>query len=124
MPSPEYYYQRRAETPVLSPQLQAVITDLAEYQEVDLTQAGARFTLTQPEQETQWLIYNHEGNIDVARCPTHDDGFMVPDLDILLTVTPEGWQTEKVIYSATAWHVYAHATAKHDQPPAAPPLDF
>ena len=43
MPSPEYHYQRRAEVPVPSPHLQAVITDLAAYHEVDLTQAGARF---------------------------------------------------------------------------------
>src|SRR6476619_5553344 len=100
MPSPEQYYQRCTETPVASPHLQAVITDLAAYHEVDLSQAGVHFTFARPEQETHWLIRNLAGKIDVACCPT-TDAFMVPDLDVLLTVTPEGWQTEKVVYSAT-----------------------
>lgn len=123
MPSPEHYYQRRADAPTPSPHLQAVITDLAEYHEVDLNQIGARFTFARPEQETHWLISNHEGKIDVARCPTNDD-FMVPDVDVLLTVTPQGWQTETVLYSAASWHAYAQATAEHGQMPDEPSIDF
>ena len=65
--SPEYYYQQRAEVPTPSPHLQTVITDLAEYHEVDLSQAGVHFTFALPEQDTHWLISNHKGKIDVAR---------------------------------------------------------
>src|SRR5205823_1141811 len=97
--------------------------DLAEYHEVDLSQAGALFTLAQPEQDTQWVIRNHEGKIDVAHCATTDD-FMVPDLDVLLAVTPNGWQTEKVFYSAARWHAYAQTIAEPGQPLAEPPVDF
>ena len=122
MPSPEYHYQRRAEVPVPSPHLQAVVTDLAEYHEVDLNQAGVHFTFTQPEQDTHWLISNHDGKIDVARCPT-TAAFMVPDLDVLLAVTSEGWQTEKVVYSAAGWHAYAEST-EQGQRPDEQPLNF
>jgi hypothetical protein len=124
MPSPEYHYQRCAETPTPSPQLQAVITDLAEYHEVDLTQAGALFTFTRPQQDTHWVISNYQGKIDVARCPVASDDFMVPDIDVLLAVTPEGWQTEKVIYTPASWHAYAQATAEQGQPLAEPPVEF
>src|SRR5215210_4876052 len=109
MPSPEYHYQRRAEVPALSPRMQTVITNLAEYHEVDMSQAGALFTFTRPAQDTQWVISNYEGKIDVARCPVAKDDFMVPDIDVLLAVTPNGWQTEKVIYTAASWHAYAQA---------------
>src|SRR5215213_8831637 len=102
MPSPEHYYQRRPESPVKSPRLQTVITDLAEYQEVDLTQANARFSIARPDQAQQWVVSNFEGQIDVARCTTTDD-FMVPDIDVLLAVTPEGWATEKIVYSDATW---------------------
>ena len=77
--------------------MQMVITDLAAYHEVDLSQAGVHFTFARPEQDTHWLISNHKGDhIDVARCPT-TDAFMVPELDVRLAVTPNGWQTEKVL---------------------------
>lgn len=124
MPSPEYHYQRCAETPTPSPRMQAVITDLAEYHEVDLTQAGALFTFTRPEQDTQWVMSNYQGKIDVARCPVAENDFMVPDIDVLLAVTPNGWQTEKVIYTDASWHAYAQAIAEPGQPLAEPPLDF
>ena len=48
MPSPEYHYQRHTETPATSLHLQAVITDLAAYYEVDVTQTDARFTFARP----------------------------------------------------------------------------
>ncbi len=77
MPSPEYHYQRRAETPVASPRMQAVITDLAEYHEVDLTQEGARFSIARPEQAKQWVISNYQGEqIDIASCPVANDAFI------------------------------------------------
>jgi hypothetical protein len=124
MPSPEHHYQRRVDAPMPSPQLQAVITDLAAYHEVDLSQTGACFTFTQPEQDTHWLITNQDGeHIDVARCPVNDD-FMVPDIDVVLRVTPQGWQTETVLYSAAAWQAYAKTTAEQDQPPTESLVDF
>ena len=99
-----------------------MVTDLAEYHEVDLSQAGVHFTFARPEQDTHWLISNHAGKIDVARCPT-TDAFMVPDLDVLLTVMPEGWQTQKVLYSAAAWQVYVES-AEQGQPRDEPPVNF
>lgn len=118
MPSPESHYQRRAEVPVPSPRMQAILTNLAEYHEVDLTQAGARFSIVQPDQDTQWVISNFKGqHIDVAHCPVHDEAFMVPDIDMLLAMTPNGWATEKVVYTAATWQAYAEATASQEQPP-------
>lgn len=118
MPSPEHYYQRCAEAPVPSPRMQAVITDLAEYHEVDLSQEGARFNVAQPAQDKQWVISNYQGHhIDVAHCPVDDDAFMVPDIDLLLVRTPQGWATEKIIYTDATWQAYAEATATQGQPP-------
>lgn len=115
MPSPEQYYQRRPASPVKSPRLQAVITDLAEYQEVDLSQANARFSIARPDQEQQWVVSNHEGQIDVACCATNDD-FMVPDIDVLLSRTPTVWATEQVVYSDATWQAYAEATDNQADP--------
>ena len=94
---PEYYYQRHAETPSSSPHLQAVITDLAAYYEVNLHQADARFVFARPEQDTEWMIANLDGkHMDVARCPVDDATFMVPDIDVVLAMKPNGWQTGRV----------------------------
>ena len=38
-------------------------------------------------------------------------------------VTPEGWQTEKVVYSATGWHAYA-ASAEPGQLADEQPVNF
>src|SRR5215216_6104610 len=100
----EHYYQRHAETPTTSSHLQAVITDLAVYYEVDVTQAGARFVFARPEQTTQWLIANLDGqHLDVALCPVEPDDFMVPDIDVVLAMTPNGWQTVRVLHTDAVW---------------------
>ncbi len=121
MPSPEHHYQRRSETPTTSPHLQAVITDLAVYYEVNLNQADARFNFVQPEQEKQWLIANVDGqHIDVARCPVKIDDFTVPDIDVLLAMTPNGWQTRKVLFTDAVWEAFAKVAAEKGQPAGDP----
>src|SRR3954470_3340680 len=117
MPSPEHYYQRRAEIPSASPHLQAVITDLTAYYEVDLNQAAARFVFARPEQDKQWFIRNLDGqHIDVARCPVAADDFMVPDLDVVSAMTPTGWQTVKVLHTAAVWAAFAKAAGERGEP--------
>jgi hypothetical protein len=125
MPSPEHYHQRRPETPTTSPHLQAVITDLAAYYEVDLNKADARFSFVRPEQDKQWLIANLDGqHIDVARCPVATDDFMVPDIDVLLTMKPKRWETVKVLYTDAVWEAFAKAAAEKGQPPSDPQTNF
>jgi hypothetical protein len=83
----EYHYQRHAETPTTSPHLQAVITDLAAYYEVNLNKADARFVFARPEQDKHWMIANLDGqHIDVARCPVKEDDFMVPDIVLFYNI--------------------------------------
>ena len=125
MPSPEHYYQRHAETPSPSPTLQAVITDLASYYEVDLNQADACFVFARPEQTTQWVIANLDGqHIDVARCSVQEDDFMVPDIDVVLAMTPNGWQTTKVLHTDAVWAAFAKAAGERGEPLADPATQF
>src|SRR6476659_5027778 len=122
---PEYYHQRHAETPSSSPHLQAVITDLAAYYEVDLNQADARFTFARPEQDKQWFIRNLDGqHIDVARCPVASDNFMIPDIDVVSAMTPNGWQTVKVLHTDAVWAAFTKAAAERGAPPADPQTNF
>src|SRR5436190_4148784 len=122
---PEHFYQRRSETPSSSPHLQAVITDLAAYDEVDVTQANALFVFARPEQGKQWFIRNLDGqHIDVARCPVAADDFMVPDIDVVLAMTPNGWQTTKVLHTDAVWAAFAKAAAEKGQPPGDPEIHF
>jgi hypothetical protein len=117
MPSPEHSYERRPrETPPISPRLQAVITDLAAYYEVDIVQAGARFSFARPEQDKQWLITNLDGqHIDVARCLVDEEAFMVPDIDLLFALTPTGWQTKSVVYTGAVWEAFVKAVSDQGQ---------
>src|SRR5215207_168770 len=125
MPSSEHFYQRCAETPTTSPHLQTVITDLAAYYEIDITQAEARFSSVRAEQTTQWVIANLDGqHIDVARCPVETDDFMVPDIDVVLAMTPNGWQTMSVVHTEAVWKAYAKAAAEKRQPPCDPQTNF
>jgi hypothetical protein len=121
----EHYYQRHAETPTSSPYLQAIITDLAAYYEVDVTQANALFVFTRPEQDKQWFIRNLDGrHIDVAWCPVQADDFMVPDLDVVSAMTPNGWQTVKVLHTAAVWAAFTKAAAERGEPLADPAMQF
>jgi hypothetical protein len=118
MPSPEYHYHRCAEPPIPASPLQAVITDLAAYHEVDLAPTGVSFTVDRPEQGTRWMITNLDGErMDVARCPFADDPFMVPDLDVTVALTPTGWHTTSVVYTAAVWEAYAKTIEAQGQPP-------
>jgi hypothetical protein len=122
---PEHYYQRRAEIPSNSPHLQAVIIDLAAYYEVDLNNPDAHFVFARPEQDKQWFIRNLAGqHIDVARCPVAADAFMVPDLDVVLAMTPNGWQTVKVLHTDAVWAAFAKAAAERGEPTADPATHF
>jgi hypothetical protein len=118
MPFPEHHYQRCAETPTTSPRMQAVISDLAAYYEIEITQAGARFTVDRPEQNTRWAITNLDGHhLDVARCPLAEEAFMVPDLDLVFAMTPTGWQTQSVVHTAAVWAAYVKAANEQGWPP-------
>jgi hypothetical protein len=118
MPSPEHHYHRRAETPTTSPRMQAVVTDLAAYYEIDITQAGSHFTVDRPEQATRWVIANLDGErIDVARCPLAEEAFMVPDIDLLFAITPNGWQTQSVVHTEATWEGYVKAANDQGRPP-------
>jgi hypothetical protein len=122
---PEYYHQRHAETPSSSPHLQAVITDLAAYYEVNLHQANARFVFARPEQDKHWMIANLDGqHLDVARCPVAEDDFMIPDIDVMLTMTPGGWQTTKVLHTDAVWEAFAKTVAERGEPTADPATQF
>lgn len=126
MPSAEHYYQRRPlETLTPSPRMQAIITDLAAYYEVDIRQADVRFSLARPGEAHQWLIANLDGQrIDVARCPVDDETFMVPDIDLLFAVTPKGWETVRVIHTNAAWEAYAQAASAQGQTVEDPEVNF
>ena len=126
MPSAEHYYQRRPqETPTPSPRLQAIITDLAAYYEVSITQAAAHFSLARPQQAQQWSITNLNGHrIDVARCPVADETFMLPDIDVVLAMNPTGWQITTVLHTDAVWAAYAQAAAAQGQPPGEPQANF
>lgn len=125
MPSPEHHYQRRAESPTISLHLQTVITDLAAYYETDITQDGACFSFGRPEQTTQWIIANLDGShLDVARCPVKIDDFMVPDIDVVLGMTPNGWQTTKVLHTDKVWEAFVKGATEKGQPPGDPHMNF
>jgi hypothetical protein len=125
MPSPEHFYQRSAETPTTSPYLQVVITDLAAYYEMNITREGARFSFIRPEQDKQWVIANLDGqHIDVARCPVETDDFMVPDIDVVLVVAQNEWQTTKILHTDAVWEAFAKAAAEKGQPPGDPETQF
>jgi hypothetical protein len=126
MPSPEHFHERRPkETPPTSPRMQAVITDLAAYYEVAITQAGAHFSFVRPEQDKHWVIANLDGqHIDVARCPVEDDIFMVPDIDLLFALTPNGWQTMSVVHTDAVWEAYVKAVSDQGQQRGEPAMDF
>ena len=122
---PEHFYQRHAETPSNSPHLQTVITDLAAYYEVDLNKADVHFVFARPEQDKQWFIRNLDGqHIDVARCPVAADDFMVPDIDVVSAMTPNGWQTTRVLHTDAVWAAFAKAAGERGEPPSDPPLNF
>ena len=78
-----------------------------------------------PEQDKQWIIANLDGqHIDVARCPVETDDFIVPDIDVVLAVTQNGWQTTKVLHTDAVWEAYAKVAAEKRQPPRDPKVDF
>jgi hypothetical protein len=122
---PAHFYERRPqEAAITSPRLQAVITDLAAYYEVDLTQAGARFTVARPEQSLHWVIANLDGRqLDVARCPV-EDALMVPDIDLVFAIAPHDWQLVSTVHSDGVWEAYVKVATAQGQVPGDPQTQF
>ena len=71
------------------------------------------------------MIANPDGqHIDVARCPVKAVDFMVPDIDIVLAMTPNGWQTVKVLHTDAVWAAFAKTVAERGEPPVNPATYF
>jgi hypothetical protein len=71
------------------------------------------------------MIANLDGqHIDVARCPVAADDFMVPDIDVVLAMTPNGWQTTKVLHTDAVWETFAKTAAERGEPPVNPATHF
>jgi hypothetical protein len=71
------------------------------------------------------MIANLDGQqIDVARCPVAEDDFMIPDIDVVLAMKPNGWQATKVIHTDVVWEAFAKAAVEKGQPPGDPQTNF
>src|SRR6266487_949612 len=70
-------------------------------------------------------IANLDGqHIDVARCPVAEDDFMVPDIDVVLAMKPNGWQITQVIHTDAVWAAFAKTVADQGITVGEPLVDF
>jgi hypothetical protein len=98
------------EAPVTSPQMQAVVTQLATAYDVDFSQKGANLQLDVPDQKQHWLIGNIDGHrIGVTRCQVDAENGLAPDLDLVFEITPEGWEPVELIHAERPWDEFAQA---------------
>jgi hypothetical protein len=49
---------------------------------------------------------------------------MVPDIDVVLAVTQNGWQTTQVLHTDAVWEAFAKAAAEKGQLPGDPQTNF
>ncbi len=49
---------------------------------------------------------------------------MVPEIDVVLAMKPNGWQTVQVLYTDAVWAAFAKAAAEKGYPPGEPATDF
>lgn len=92
---------------LLSPRMEAVITQLAESFSVDLSQPGASLTIALPDQPYRWLVKNLDGaRMSVTRCAVEGDGLLSLELDMVFVVHPVGWEPVELLRTPTLWERY------------------
>jgi len=94
----------------LSPQLEAVIRQLATVYGVDLSQRRASLSLAMPTRTDRWIITNVDGaRISVTRCVVEDGDCLGLELDMVFALYAEGWEPVELVHSTALWAEYRQA---------------
>lgn len=90
--------------------MEQVVSSLAADAGVDLSEKGTSFELDVPNQAQRWLFTNIDGErIGITRCQVAEENLLSPDLDIVVALTPDGWEPQELIHSDTTWNEYEKA---------------
>jgi len=94
----------------LSPQMEAVIRQLATVYSVDLSQPSASLSLAMPTRSDRWIITHLDGaRISVTRCVVEAADCLSLELDMVFLVHPMGWEPVELVHSTALWAAYAAA---------------
>ena len=100
-----------------SAQMERVVTQLAAAYAVDLSQQGANLSLDMPDRPDRWMIANLDGQrLSLTCCFVDEDGGLMPDLDLVFTLSPAGWEPVEIAHAPAVWQDYAKATQAAEQP--------
>jgi hypothetical protein len=108
--TPKVTLGMQAEPPVTSPHMARIVQQLAAAVGVDLSQPGAALCLTIPSRPERWLIANLDGQrISVTHCWVEAGALLALDLDMVFSVSPDGWEPVEIVHAPTLWATYVHA---------------
>jgi len=99
--------------------MEQVVSNLAACSGVDLSEKGASFELDVPNQAQRWLFTNIDGErIGITHGQVAEENLLAPDLDIVVVVTPDGWEPQELIHRETTWNEYEKAAGGRPIPAA------
>jgi hypothetical protein len=91
----------------MSPQMERIAKQLAARYEMDWTQSGAYLMLAMPERPERWLLINMDGErFSLTCCLVEPDETLVPEVDMVFILHPEGWEPIELLYSNEAFTSY------------------
>ncbi len=94
----------------LSPQLEAVIRQLATVHRVDLAQRSASLSVEMSTRSERWIITNLDGTrISVTRCVVEEGDCLGLELDMVFAVHTAGWELVELVHSSALWAEYTQA---------------
>lgn len=100
----------QASLPLRSPHMERVAKALAARHGLDWTQPGAYLSLTLPGQPECWLLINLDGaRFSVTGCLVEEDNSLTPEVDMVFTLHPDGWEPVELLYGNDVFVRYQQA---------------
>jgi hypothetical protein len=105
------------EPAVLSPHMEHIAKTLAATHGMDWSQEGARLVLSIPERPERWLLINLDGErFSLTGCLVEQDNSLIPEVDMVFTMHPEGWEPIELLYSNEIFAAFEEAAINDNLP--------
>lgn len=91
----------------LSPHMERIAKALAATHGMDWSHKGSTLTLAMPGRPERWLLINLDGErFSLTGCLVERDETLTPEVDMVFTIHPDGWEPIELLYSNEAFTVY------------------
>jgi hypothetical protein len=102
---------------MFSPLMERIAKTLAVRYGMDWSQKGAFLSLAMPGRSERWLLINLDGErFSLTCCLVEQDHTLTPEVDMVFTMHPEGWEPIELLYSNEIFATFVQDARAADLP--------